>query len=85
MKLLSRCSSFDVMEGETVCATELLDDLDDSMEQIAEWKSRCHQREAAVLRLTEKLREHCRGSATPASTESQPHCETSHWSMLDSL
>ena len=35
MKLLSKRSYFDVMEGEIVSAALLLDELDDNMEQIA--------------------------------------------------
>ena len=54
MTLLGKCSSLDVMKGETVCATQVIDELDDSLEQIAEWKSRCHLREAALIQLTAK-------------------------------
>ena len=51
MKQLNEWSPFDVMREETMSASQLMSDLEDTVEDAENWVTRCHNAEAAVFRL----------------------------------
>ena len=70
-KQLDEYSTFDVLKGETVSASQLMSDLDDTVKDVENWMTRCRKAEAAALRLTESLQDHVRRQL-PTNSNSQP-------------
>ena len=70
-KQLDGYSTFDVLKGETVSASQLMSDLDNTVEDVENRMTRCREAEAAVLRLAESLQDHVRPQL-PTNSNSQP-------------
>ena len=62
MTQLEKTSLFDVRKGETVSATQVLLEVEETMEYAEHWRSRCRDAEVINLTLAERLREHLRRS-----------------------
>ena len=54
---LEKASTFHVRRGETVAAVQVIEELNEVTEEGEAWRERYYDSEAAVLRLTEELRE----------------------------
>ena len=72
MNQLEKMSSFDVRKGETVSASQVLLELEETMEEVEEWRSRCRDAEATNLALTEWLRELLRWHMSSRSRSRSP-------------
>ena len=72
MNQLEKTSSFDVCKGETVSASQVLLELEETMEEVEEWRSRCRDAKATNLALTERLRELLRRHMSRSRSRSPP-------------